>query len=243
MDVVYSVTSSVRKSIVELRKYATELEGERIALEEELSFYQRMLSVERRKNIATCFSGENLMRPIKEMKDVADLNLLEANQIRLENRVLKRKVSEIKTDLGIPGPNETGLENEVEKLESILRDYQAIFREMWRPPQLPYPYSQDAELDWAIFSYEKANLGMEAAALCENMASFSSSGFDCLPFEKKREAIAVLDELKHAISDIIRRLKRVDLDVEDISLRAPTIRSYLRRYAALSLSMQKMRFC
>jgi hypothetical protein len=230
----------VRKSIIALNQYAQELAQENIILTTEHSRYQDLLEdIGRRASLRQPLT-EQMFQPIDELHERARIDLNEMHERKHQNRSLCRQISEFEAELAIPIPLVGEMEDKTNYLLTVLQHYQSIFSDLTTPPPLPYPYVCD-DVGWTIANSEKTDLPEHYLNTCREIAQYSEN-FDCLSIEGKHEVITLLKRLREHCLEIIRDIKRIDLDIEEKIKHDCQIRKCLKHYALVSLSMQKIRF-
>jgi hypothetical protein len=234
------VTPAVRKSILALRQYASQLEEERISLSDEISQYSLTLAQIRHRRSQRQPLAEGALKPIRELSSCATFNLLEAKELKRANADLKEQIDRIESQLATP-TTAVELEQRTEYLAGVLAHYQEILADNAVPPPLPYPYICREELSWAIANSDRIDLPDRYLSACRRMSRLNGA-FSGLSGDERRELMDLLMELKGYCSEVIQGIKRLELDVEDPVRRACLLRVCFRRYAALSLSLQKVRF-
>jgi hypothetical protein len=235
------VTVSVRKSIVALKEYANELSQENTILLKEYADLQSRLDEIRKREEIQGPLAEQMAKPITELNTRATLNLMEIRELKHQNRVLQKEIVEFEEQLNVPLLSIAEAEGKADYLLVVLQDYEALMSDMTIPPPLPYPHVCRDEMAWMIANSEKPDLPPEYTRSCQQLAEFPDE-FNELPFEGKRQVMGLLKELRSHCLEIIREIKRIDLDVEEKGRHDCQIRKCLKQYAAVSLSMQKIHF-
>jgi hypothetical protein len=234
------VTPAVRKSILALRQYASQLEEERLSLSDEISQSSLTLNQIRHRRSQRQPLAEDVVKPIRELSSRANLNLMEAKELKRANADLKMQIDHIELQLATPTAA-VALEQRTEYFAGVLAHYQEILADSAVPPPLPYPYNCREELSWAIANSDRIDLPDHYLSACRNMARLNGA-FSALSRDERGEVMDLLLELKRYCSDVIQEIKKIELDTQDPVRRACLLRGCLRRYAALFLSMQKVRF-
>lgn len=231
---------STRRAIVALRVYASQLEGERVRLDEEFDFYKSALVVQKRNNEKKKPLVRKALQPIFELNDHMNLNMTEIDQIRRKNSELRLRMEEIECDLRVAHECEK-VRDDTEYCNVILSDYQQLLNEFVHPPQLPSRYNLETELNWAIINAEHIDLPEEWSDACRRMV-YIRRNFNDLPMNQKRETLTLLRDLRGYIMQVIDELKRIEADVDEPIRRSVLTRRCLKQYAALSVTMRKIRF-
>lgn len=235
------VSPAVRKAIVALRVYATELENERIKLNEDVSYYQSIMNVVKRKEEKAKPIAHDMLKPMFEINDQMQLNLTEIREIRKKNRILRKQIEETQDRLSTTSVDCTAVAAETEHIDDLISQYKLLLSEWATPPELPYPHNADCELNWGIINSESVELADPYREACRQMANIHGP-FDSLPLEEKKHVIYLLRELKQCIYDVFEEIRRIELsDLEPLRQRA-LIRVCIKKYAALSMSMRKVKF-
>ena len=235
------VSPAVRKAIVALRVYATELEDERIKLDEEVSYYRSIMGVVKKKEEKAKPIAREMLKPMFEINDQMQLNLTEIREIRKKNRVLRQQIQDIETQLAIEGTDCTEVEAQNGHIDDLIQQYRILLNEWATPPELPYPYNADWELNWSIINAETVELDEPYREACRQIANIRGP-FDSLPMDEKKHMIYLLRALKGHIYEVFDEIKRIELsDMEPLRQRV-LIRACIKKYAALAMSMRKVQF-
>jgi hypothetical protein len=235
------VTGSVRKSIVALNQYAQELSQENAALAAEYAHYESVLDEIRRREAAQQPLTEQMLQPIHELHAHATRDLNAVRELKHRNRALARQIAQLESELAIHVPLAAEVEDKTNYLLTVLQHYQSIFSDLTTPPDLPYPYVCRDDVGWTIANSEKTDLPETYLNTCRQIARYSDD-FDGLSLQAKHEVMALLKRLREHCLEIIREIKRIDLEVEEKFKHDCQIRKCLKHYALVSLSMGKIRF-
>ena len=235
------VSPSVRNAVVALRVYATELEQERIKLDEEYVYYEDLLKQLEVKGKRVKPLAQKVLRPIFEISDHMNLNLTQIGQVRKQNADLRAKIREADLQLSEVMEQWREMTEESNHLEGIVSDYQHLFAEIATPPPLPYPYDTEWEINWAIINEESVELPDEWQGKCARIAELSGN-FNELEFQEKVEVVRGLKAIKGYIHDVLREMKRIEHEVTNELRRKTLTQICVKQYAAMALTMQKVRF-
>lgn len=235
------VSPAVRKAIVALRQYATELENERIKLNEESSYYQTIIDILKKKEEKAKPIAHDMLKPMFEINDQMQLNLTEIREIRKKNRVLRQQIQETENRLSTNTVDCTAIETETERIGDLISQYKVLLSEWAAPPELPYPHNAEFELNWSIINSDTIELTEPYRDVCRQIAELRGP-FEPLPLDEKRRVICLLRELKQHIYDVFDEIRSIELsDLEPVRQRA-LIRICIKKYAALAMSMRKVQF-
>jgi chromosome segregation ATPase len=235
------LTSSVRRSIIALNQYLSELTQESLVLGEEYAHYQRTVDTLRKREQMHRPLAEQMARPIGELNTRTRLNLREIRELKHQNCALKSEIAEMEMVLAVPLTSPAEGEERADHLLNVLQDYEILFTEMTVPPPLPYPHVCRDEMAWMIANWEKPELPPDYLRSCRRMAEISDD-FHSLPFEQKRQFMEILKNLREHCLEICHEIKQIDTEVQDQHHHEFQIRKLLTQYAAVSQSMQKVKF-
>lgn len=234
------ISPSVRRAIVELRVYVTQLERERVELNEDITYHRNVAALRKKERLRKRPFCRKILRPMFEISEQMNLNITEVEQIQRRNAKLKEEIAEVERKLAIPNPM-IELEEKTNYAIHLLYDYQQVFNDFTRAPEVPFPQCKEYEENWAIGTGKGVELPKAWRELCGRMAALPRD-FNGLPKNVKLEVMHMLKELKRHVSESIRELKTIEWNVGDLGQREVLTRMCLKRIAAMSLSMQRMRF-
>ena len=235
------VSPSVRNAVVALRVYATELERERIKLDEEYVYYEDLLKRLELKGKRVQPLAQKVLRPIFEISDHMNLNLTQIEQVRRQNADLRSKIRQSESKLSEVMEQWRDITEKSNHLEGIVSDYQHLFAEIATPPPLPYPYDTEWEINWAIINEESVELPDEWQEKCARIAELSGN-FNELKFEEKVEVVRGLKDIKGYIRAVLKEMKRIEHEVTNELRRKTLTQICVKQYAAMALTMQKVHF-
>lgn len=235
------VSPAVRNAVVALRVYATELEQERVKLDEEYGYYQSLLKNIERKGRKIEPIAQKMLKPIFEISDHMNLNLTEIEQIRRKNSELRKSIAESEKTMSQVMVRWNEITEEYTHLHARLTEYQQIFTDISTPPPLPYPYDTEWEINWAIINNEPVDLPEEWRSKCALIAEMPCT-FNDLPYQNKVEILKAMKDIKGYIHEVLKEMKRIEHEVTNELRKKTLLQLCLKRYAALALSMQKVKF-
>lgn len=236
------ITPSIKKTIIALNQYLNELNQEKIKYEEEYSYLQKAMAIIMRKKEKQKPIIDKMMGPIQALQDKADQNTNEINEFKMKNCSLRQQITEIEEKLSVGFQDAKQIQKETNFIESNLSDYQQIFSELFQPCPLPYPYTIDSYINWAIANRDKIILAKDQHDICEKIHNCSGN-FNNLPFTEKEYVISLLKQCQDFTIDIVKEIRKADLYLSDNPAKHDhTIKQALKKYAVIALSMQKITF-
>ena len=242
MERSQQVTPSIRKSIVALSQYLNELNSERAKYEEELSYMQNALSVIEKMKARQLPIIDKMMTPIQKLQEKEKENYQKIDKFKLKNDALKEQISALEVQLQGSITSVSDIQARTKFLENNLSEYQKLFEELFMPYPLPYPYTIDSYLNWAIANKDKIILDPYQHELCEKLHNCSGD-FNTLPTSEKKYIISLLRQLKDITHELVNEVRKIDIRmVNNPSKRERLIRITLQKYAVIALTMMKIKF-
>lgn len=236
------ITPSIKKTIIALNQYLTELNQERVKYEEEYSYLQKAMAIIIKKKEKQKPIIDKMMGPIQALQEKSDQNRNEINEFRIKNDDLNQKIVEIEQRLSTGFVSAEQIQKETDFIESNLSDYQQIFSELFQPCPLPYPYTIDSYINWAIANRDKIILPKCQHDLCEKLHNCQGD-FNSLPFTEKEYVISLLKKCQAFTIEIVKDVRKADLYLSDDPPKHDyVVRQALKKYAVIALSMQKITF-
>lgn len=236
------ITPSIKKTIIALNQYLNELNQEKIKYEEEYSYLQKAMAIIMRKKEKQKPIIDKMMGPIQALQERSDQNANEIDEYKMKNDVLNQKIAEIEQRLSSGFVSAEQLQRETNYIESNLSDYKQIFSELFQPCPLPYPYTIDSYMNWAIVNRDKIILPKYQHDLCEKLHNCPSD-FDSLSFTEKEYVISLLKKCQVFTKDLVKEVRKADLYLaSEPSKHDYVVRKALKKYAVIALSMQKVVF-
>ncbi|OHS99393.1 hypothetical protein TRFO_34167 [Tritrichomonas foetus] len=236
------VTPSIRKAIVALSQYLSDLNSERAKCEEELSYLQNACNVIDKMRRRQQPIIDKMFDPINKLQARENENIQEVEKITTQNEKLRQQIKELEEELSTDITSVESIEKRTNYLERNVSEYQKIFTEIFQPYPLPYPYTIDSYMNWAIANRDKIILDNYHHELCQKLHNCPKD-FNNLLFTEKEYIVSLLRKLRCATEDIVKEIRKIDLNLSvDPKKHESEVRNALKRYAVIALSMQNINF-
>lgn len=236
------VTPSVKKAIIALSQYLTELNQDRVKYEEEYSFLEKSVDLIIKRNDKQKPLIDKMMQPIQLLQEKTDQNTTEISELQNQNEILQKQIEQLETILSTKMITCEQVESDIDFIESNLSDYRNILADLLKPCPLPYPYRIDSYINWAIANSNKIILDQRQHEACEKLHNCPSD-FNSLSFSDKQYVLSLLKECQTLTEDLVKEIHKADLNLsQDPMKHDSVVRQYLRKYAVIVVSMQKIIF-
>ena len=231
---------STKKSIFILRERLSELEKERIDLEDEIANDSKRIELAKKQ-----WEEKPVLLDLSEIMDKLNANI-ESNMLQLKKAKIKRKkinkyLEETRQLIANKKEFKQINETELERDERLVSDYYTLIREMCAPP--PFPDQRMAsQANWIIASKNGGDVTPELFEMMDNLHRFKSHFLE-LDTSSKIDAFKQIQVVKKEMNKIIREY--VDLtNLETLKVDLPRINIDKRRcaqdYTYLKLSIDRI---